>query len=65
MMHGEAASAPLQDLNAMCENLCQTLKNYSSEDILIMMKQIFFGKCVLIVQYLMIQLLVQNNQKNV
>lgn len=32
-MHGEAASAPLQNLDAMRENLRQTLKNYSPEDI--------------------------------
>lgn len=32
-MHGEAASAPLQDLDAMRENLQQKLKNYSPEDI--------------------------------
>lgn len=32
-MHGEAASAPLQDLDAMRENLRQTLKNYSPDDI--------------------------------
>ncbi|RIA84081.1 hypothetical protein C1645_832787 [Glomus cerebriforme] len=32
-MHGEAASTPLQDLDAMCENLHQILKNYDSEDI--------------------------------
>jgi len=29
-MHREAASAPLQDLDEMRENLRQTLKNYSS-----------------------------------
>uniref|UniRef100_U9U643 HTH CENPB-type domain-containing protein n=1 Tax=Rhizophagus irregularis (strain DAOM 181602 / DAOM 197198 / MUCL 43194) TaxID=747089 RepID=U9U643_RHIID len=32
-IHGEAAGAPLQDLDAMHENLRQTLKNYALEDI--------------------------------
>ena len=32
-IHGEAAGAPLQDLDAMRENLRQTLKNYAPEDI--------------------------------
>ena len=32
-MHGEAASAPLQDLDAMREDLRQTLRNYNPEDI--------------------------------
>ena len=32
-MYGEAASAPLKDLNAMCENLHQILKNYDPKDI--------------------------------
>jgi len=32
-IHGEAASAPLQNLDAMRENLRQTLKNYAPEDI--------------------------------
>jgi len=32
-IHGEAASAPLEDLDTMRENLRQTLKDYSPEDI--------------------------------
>ena len=32
-IHGEAASAPLEDLGTMRENLRQTLKDYSPEDI--------------------------------
>jgi hypothetical protein len=32
-MHGEAASAPLQDLDTMRENLRETLKGYAPEDI--------------------------------
>ena len=32
-MHGEAASAPLQDLDAMRENIRQVLKNYDPKDI--------------------------------
>ena len=32
-MHGEAASAPLKDLDAMRENLRQILKNYDPKDI--------------------------------
>src|SRR5271156_3301003 len=32
-MQGEAASAPLQDLNAMREDLQQILKNYDPDDI--------------------------------
>ena len=32
-MHGEATSAPLEDLDTMRENLRQTLKNYAPEDI--------------------------------
>ena len=32
-MHGEAASTPLQDLDTMRENLCETLKGYTPEDI--------------------------------
>ena len=32
-IHGEAASAPLKDLDTMRENLRQTLKDYSPEDI--------------------------------
>jgi hypothetical protein len=32
-IHGEAASAPLEDLDVMRENLRQILKNYNSEDI--------------------------------
>ncbi|CAG8782708.1 880_t:CDS:1, partial [Rhizophagus irregularis] len=32
-MHGEAASAPLAELDIMRENFCQILKNYDSNDI--------------------------------
>ena len=32
-IHGEAASAPLQDLETMREDLCQILKNYDPKDI--------------------------------
>ncbi|GBC14132.1 tigger transposable element-derived protein 6-like [Rhizophagus irregularis DAOM 181602=DAOM 197198] len=32
-MHGEAASAPLAELDTMRENLCQILKNYDPNDI--------------------------------
>ena len=33
VIHGEAASAPLEDLETMRENLWQILKEYSPEDI--------------------------------
>ena len=32
-IYGEAASAPLEDLDTIRENLRQTLKDYSPEDI--------------------------------
>jgi hypothetical protein len=43
-MHGEAASAPIQDLSSMRENLRQTLRDYDLKISLIAMKQVSSGK---------------------
>lgn len=55
-IHGEAASAPLQNLEAMREDHHQILKNYDPKESIVM-NWVFFGRCGLVIQYLMVRLL--------
>ena len=43
-IHGEAASAPLDDLDAMRDELRSILKNYDPMTSLIVMKRVYFGR---------------------